>query len=279
MSDSEACLEGGGAAILDEAYCRRALSQSDLATVERAALLVARAGALANLRETQAALAEVSHALSLNPASATAYFLRGLLRSDNAAALADMDQAIALNPYFIAALAQRGKVHFQHGRFGLAAADFDRALAIQPRSSAALFFKGVLFFHQSEFVQAAALFARVLSLSPVQHPMAVLWRAMSVARGGGDAAATVQAYVWWWEDGAWPSPLVQLWSRNMEPLAAAAAIMVQDGPVRAQGAFFLGQGYLARGNAASARHWLAETRRHGTPGMLEVIVAGPSISD
>lgn len=90
---------------------------------------------------------------------------------------------------------------------------------------------------------------------------------------------TVQAYVWWREDGAWPSPLVQLWSRNMEPLAAAAAIMVQDGPVRTQGAFFLGQWYLARGNAASARHWLAETRRHGTPGMLEVIVAGPSISD
>lgn len=146
MSDGEACLEGSGAAVLDEAYCRRALSQSDLAAVERAALLVARAGALANLRETQAALAEVSHALSLNPASATAYFLRGLLRSDNAAALADMDQAIALNPYFIAALAQRGKVHFQHGRLGLAAADFDRALAIQPRSSAALFFKGVLFF-------------------------------------------------------------------------------------------------------------------------------------
>jgi hypothetical protein len=123
------------------------------------------------------------------------------------------------------------------------------------------------------------LFRAVLALTPVRHPIAALWLAAATARQGEDAAAALQPYSWWWEDGVWPSPLVNLWSGAAGPDAAATAILRQTGGLRAQGAFFLGQWYLVRGDAVAARAWLDRTRRHGGPKMMEVYVAGPAESD
>mgnify|MGYP001500478483 CR=1 FL=1 len=97
MNDGEACLEGNGQSLLDEAYCRRALSRPGLAAAERAALLTARAAALARLGEGREAGIEIARALALNPGSAQAHFVRGVLAPNG---MADLDRAIALNPFF-----------------------------------------------------------------------------------------------------------------------------------------------------------------------------------
>ena len=279
IGDGEACLEGSGWAILDEAYCRRALFNKGLGAVARAALLTARAGALANLGEREEAFAHIAHALSLNPASAQAYFVRGVLASEPAAGLADLSRAIALNPYFADAFAHRGVAHLQTGAEAVAQLDFDRALGLQPETSPALFAKGVLRFRQGRFERARALFEKALRLSPVRHPMAALWLAATAARLGGDPAAVLAPFLWWWEGDGWPAPLVGLWSGRIGPAAAIVAVMGQAGPVRAQGAFFVGQWYLATGKDGLARQWLHRTLELGPPGMMEVIPLKPAASE
>lgn len=276
--DGEACLESSGQAHLDEAYCRRALSRQDLAPVERAALLTARASALLSLGDATAAGAALANALVLNPASAKAYLLRGLMRRgameyDQGSVLGDLNQAIALNPFYTDALAYRGALHFQAGDLPAALANYDRALALQPRSSQALFYKGVLHFQQGDFALAGDRFREVLALAPVQHPIAALWLAAAVARQGGDARAALKPYSWWWEDGTWPAPLVQLWAGATDLSPVMAVLAAQGGDARAQGAFFIAQWHLAKGNVVAGQEWLGKVRAHPTRHMLEVIVA------
>lgn len=285
MNDGEACLEGSGRAVLDEAYCRRALSKNlsgnlsgrGLAAVERAALLTARARAKLGAREE--AFAQIARALSLNPASAQAYFVRGVLASGPAAGLADLSRAVALNPYFADAFAHRGLAHMQIGAEAATQLDFDRALELRPKTSLALFAKGVLRFRQGRLDQARRLFEQVLRLSPVRHPIAALWLAATAAHLGGDPAAVLAPFLWWWEGDGWPAPLVGLWSGRLGPAAAIVAVMRQAGPVRAQGAFFVGQWYLAKGKDGLARQWLDRARALGPPGMMEVIALQPAASD
>ena len=190
-----------------------------------------------------------------------------------------MDRAISLNPFFAEAMAQRGMVHLQAGDQGAALADFDRALSIQPRASSALFFKGVLRFQQQRFAQAEGLFRRVLALAPVQHPIAALWLAAAAAHQGGAAERVLEPYSWWWEDGVWPAPLVQLWAGTVDADAATAALTTQDQDARAQGAFFLAQWYLVKGDEASAQKLLSQVRRHPKRHMLEVIIADSQYPD
>ncbi|MDP6832604.1 MAG: tetratricopeptide repeat protein [Alphaproteobacteria bacterium] len=279
MNDGEACLEGSGRAHLDEAYCRRALGMPDLPGVQRAALLTARAAALARLGESGAAEAELGHALALNPDSAQAFLLRALIRRGAGEVpypviLADLNRAIALNPYFVRALAQRGAMYLQGGDWAAALADFDQALSLRPQSSPALFFKGVLRFHQGRFAQAEVLFRRVLALSPVQHPIAALWLASAAGRRGNSGAAALAHYLWWWQDGLWPAPLLQLWTGAANVDDVAAAMAEADDGIRAQGAFFLAQWYLAQGDDSAARAWMEQARRLAKPFMPEAIVAG-----
>jgi len=284
MSDGEACLEGSGRAHLDEAYCRRALSGPNLPALERASLLTSRASALLNLGDRAAAGTELARALTLNPGSAQAYLLRGLLRRDAGPAaiglvLADMDRAISLNPFFAEAMAHRGAIHLQTGNQSAALADFDRALSIRPRASTALFFKAVLRFQQKRFAQAGVLFRRVLALAPVQHPIAVLWLAAAAAHQGGAAERALEPYSWWWEDGVWPAPLVQLWAGTASAEAAAAAMTMQGKDAQAQGAYFLAQWYLVNGDEAAAQELLGQVQQHPRRHMLEVIVAGSLYRD
>ncbi|MDA1101795.1 MAG: tetratricopeptide repeat protein [Proteobacteria bacterium] len=277
--DGEACLAGSGQVHLDEAYCRRALSRENLAPAERASLLTARASLLLSLGEDEAACADLDRALALNPASAKAYLLRGLMQSSAPMALADLNRAIDLNPFFAEALAYRGRLHFLTADASAALADFARALTIQPGSSPALFFKGVLRFHQGRFDRAAGLFREVLALVPVQHPIAVLWLAAAMARQGGDGGAALEPYIWWWEDGVWPAPLVQLWAGTGTLQQTTAALAAQNGDARVQGAFFIAEWHLAKGERDAARRWRALVRAHPKPFMLEVIVARGRPSD
>jgi len=271
--DGAACLESSGHAHLDEAYCRRALNRQDLAPAERSALLTARASALLNLGDDAAAGAALNRALTLNPASAQAYLLRGLTQRDVPLALADLNRAISLNPFFAAALAYRGRVHFQAANYAAARADFAQALAIQPRSSLALFFKGVLYFQQGRYELAAGLFGEVLALSPVQHPIAALWLAAATARQGGVVRAALEPYLWWWEDGVWPAPLVQLWAGTGGLHDAVEALAAQGADARAQGAFFIAEWHLAMGNRAAGQEWLGKVQAYPKRNLLEVIVA------
>ncbi len=272
--DGEACLQGGGGAHLDEALCRRALNAQGLAPVERAALLTNHASALIRLRDRRAAEGALSRALALNPASAKAYLLRGLMRRGRDSALGDLNRAVSLNPYYIDALAYRGALHFQAGDLAAALADYNQALALRPRSSQALFYKGVLHFQQGDFALAGELFRKVLALAPVQHPIAALWLAAAVARQAGDAGAALEPYSWWWEDGTWPAPLVQLWAGATNLPRVVAEMSKQGGDAHAQCAFFIAEWYLARGEGRAAREWFARTRAHPGRHMLEVIVAG-----
>jgi lipoprotein NlpI len=246
--------------------------------------MTSRASALLNLGDRAAAHAELGRALVLNPGSAQAYLLRGLMRRGAGSVviglvLADMGQAIALNPFFAEAMAHRGAVYLQIGNQSGALADFDRALTLQPRSSPALFFKGVLRFQQKRYAQAAELFRRVLALAPVQHPIATLWLAASVAHQDTAIKGVLQPYLWWWEDDVWPAPLVRLWAGAASAEDVLDAMTRLDTDARAQGAFFLAQWYLAKGKTAAALDLLDLVRRHPRRHLLEVIITGKPRTD
>ncbi|MDP6344090.1 MAG: tetratricopeptide repeat protein, partial [Alphaproteobacteria bacterium] len=259
MSDGEACLEGSRDADLDAALCSRALAGPDLAPPTAAALLTGRARALIRLSALAPARRDLDRAIALNPVSAQAHLLRGILQRRSAAmdgALADLDRALALNPHFVAAWAQRGALRQQSGRADRALADYDHALALRAGQSTALFMKATLRFQQGDFQAAADLFRGVLAQSPVQYPVAALWLAAAVRRQGGDGGGAIEPYRWWWADGVWPTPLVALLAGETNlPPAVTASEQTAAGE-RALGAFFIAQWLFAEGQPAAARRWL-----------------------
>jgi tetratricopeptide (TPR) repeat protein len=98
-------------------------------------------------RDYDAALADYSEALRLNPASASAYNNRGIIfriRHDYDRAIADYDHAIALSPDYTAAFYNRALAYTDKSDFGRAATDFDVVLKVNPKNALALYARGVM---------------------------------------------------------------------------------------------------------------------------------------
>jgi tetratricopeptide (TPR) repeat protein len=98
-------------------------------------------------RDYDAALADYSEALRLNPSSASAYNNRGIIfriRHDYDRAIADYDHAIALNPDYTAAFYNRALAYTDKSDYGRAAGDFDVVLKVNPNNALARYARGLM---------------------------------------------------------------------------------------------------------------------------------------
>jgi len=260
VTDAETCLESAAAPTLVLALCERALADAALPAASRATLLTRRGELWLRIGDAGMADADFTAAISRNPASANARRARALLRQGRgelAAAADDLTAAVALNPRQGDLLVLRAALHHQAGRNEEAGADLAAALAQDPEDAFAHLLRGVLNYRQGTFAAAAADFAASLKTSPVPYPLASFWLALARAQAGGNAAAALAPYAWWWEDGGWPKVLADAiaGSSGIAELETTIAA-IEPAPGRAQASFFAAEWARLNGHPGAARRLL-----------------------
>ena len=133
----------------------------------RALAHVLRARELRRGREYARALAELDHAIELDPQQHLVHYGRGLtlqLMDDFPAALAAFDRAAELAPDTGWILAERAETYRLAARFEEAVADFDRAIALDPTDAAALTGRAVCRHTLGQYDASLADFDRALSI-------------------------------------------------------------------------------------------------------------------
>ncbi len=113
-------------------------------------------------------------------------------KGDLAAAQQSYEQALRFDARDVAALAGRGYVLLQRGRYDAAASDFRAALAIDPRSQDALRFLGLTYADKGDRVRAEQEFKRAIETDP-NDPWPVMIRAIAAARDGDRTQALADA--------------------------------------------------------------------------------------
>lgn len=274
----DACLNGQKRPVFAVTACDYALHGVH-EPASRATLLIARARAQLLNGHAAGALADADGALAANPASAAAHDLRGLAlqrleRADDAAEA--FAQAIALAPFDADARVHRAAMYFSFSATDRARRDIEDALAAAPDHAEALVLRGLLDMHAGQYRSAAGFFQQAADQSPVRLPYAAVWFALATGRAGGDMAIAIAPYAWWWDDGAWPRPIVDLIAdvSAPEPLAD----LLTGGHIaptlrRVQAAFALAQWHLARGDPEAGQLWLRYVVAEGETTMAEVVIA------
>ncbi len=119
-------------------------------------------------RNYDAAIAEYTKALEIDPDVAEAYDRRGTAyfqKGDLDHALPDFNQALTLNPRSADALLHRALVHMARGFHDLAVVDFNNSLDIQPYVLDGLLNRGLCRFKLGDFAGAVADFRLILHLT------------------------------------------------------------------------------------------------------------------
>ena len=119
-------------------------------------------------RDYDAAIADYSKALKLDPKYARAFDRRGnayLSKGDLEHALTDFNQAIAIDPILADAYMHRGMVHAARGFHDLAVIDFNSALNIQPNAPDGYLNRGICRVQQGDLQGATADFRAILHLT------------------------------------------------------------------------------------------------------------------
>jgi tetratricopeptide (TPR) repeat protein len=119
--------------------------------------------------EFDAAIADCTDALRLDPNYAWAYGNRGLgliKKKRYAEAIPDLDQAIRLEPTLADAYLNRGLARQQLGQYDSAIADYARVLRLKPDDVLAQYNRGLVYYLKGEDDQAIADFTAVLQREP-----------------------------------------------------------------------------------------------------------------
>ncbi|MDQ7826693.1 MAG: tetratricopeptide repeat protein [Candidatus Eremiobacteraeota bacterium] len=119
--------------------------------------------------KTDEAIAYYDKAIAYSPRFSEAHGNRGAARQkkgDLESALVDCDRAVEYNPYNADAFTTRGLVHQHKGEFREALRDYDRALFLDPMHKDALNNRGSLHAAMKEYDRAVADLTEALRLSP-----------------------------------------------------------------------------------------------------------------
>ncbi|MBS1169042.1 MAG: lipoprotein NlpI [Proteobacteria bacterium] len=119
-----------------------------------------RGSAYGQAGQFQAALADFTTAIQLNPGFYQAYNNRALLYREQLnqpqAALADYNQAITLNPTYQPAYLGRGILYRQNGQLDLAMADFDQAVTLNTSDAKGYYNRALIYQTRGNHVRAIA---------------------------------------------------------------------------------------------------------------------------
>ncbi|GBU28616.1 hypothetical protein R84B8_02176 [Treponema sp. R8-4-B8] len=119
--------------------------------------------------ELDKAIADYTQVIALNPKDADAYIYRGVMytaKGELDRAIADYTQAIALNPKLAEAYYNRGEAYFYKGELDRAIADYTQAITLNPKDDIAYSNRGEAYSYKGELDRAIADYTRAIALNP-----------------------------------------------------------------------------------------------------------------
>jgi tetratricopeptide (TPR) repeat protein len=146
---------------------------------------------LDNNGEFDAAIADYTTALQLDPTNATPYINRGLVydklgKLDES--IADFSEAIKIDPQDTEVYNNRGLEYYQQGKLDTAVADFNQAIQLDSTNTFAYNNRGLVYTDQDKLDAALADFTQAISLDP-QYIQAYSGRGQVYLQQGKDDAA------------------------------------------------------------------------------------------
>jgi tetratricopeptide (TPR) repeat protein len=121
-------------------------------------------------KEFDAAIADFTQAIKINPKLAGAYILRGRALAEKSKAsnqaVSDFNEAIRLDPNNAVAHNERGMVVHQLADYNRALEDYTRAIQLNPDFAEAYFNRGDTHFIRKEFDQAIEDYTQAIQLNP-----------------------------------------------------------------------------------------------------------------
>lgn len=169
---------GNVKALWDRAHAQRDIGEHERAIEDFTAALrhettpllyVERGLACAAINDFEAAIADFSEAILLDPQHAKAFVFRAnalLEQGKGEDALNDYSEAARISPDWDLPYYNRGLAHARLGRLDEAAADFTRAIELQPGDAAAYFNRGNIRVDLGELDEAVADYTSALAIDP-----------------------------------------------------------------------------------------------------------------
>jgi lipoprotein NlpI len=199
---------------------------------------------------------------------ANAYCMRSGAHADLGSvseALADAGEAVKLAPQSVDVLYCRGYAYFGAGDFDKSVADFSKAILLGAGEKA-FHQRGVSRFYAGALEAAAEDFVKASETSDKEAQVfADLWLAWTYQRLGKALPDDLVKRAAAQANGPWPRPALAVLTGSMAPGDLVRLIERKSGDegkmVASEGYFYLGQHFLARGEAAKARELFQKARQ------------------
>src|SRR5262245_25363597 len=189
--DWTVCQDGAANPAISIEACTRAIGSGFYRNHDLSVLHYNRAVSHRKQGEDEAALADYSTAIRIDPRYEKPFNNRGNVRKDMGdtdGALADYSEAIRLKPDYHTALANRADLYDDKGEFDLALADLDRALGIDGRSARTFNLRGLIRKKKDDLDRAIADFDSAVRFDPA-YVYAYINRGLSYEKKGELARA------------------------------------------------------------------------------------------
>jgi tetratricopeptide (TPR) repeat protein len=161
--------------------CSVVIDSGPSALMDLATAYAYRANASEAAGDHEAAVADLTKAIELNPSLAGLYNNRGNIYFATrhlGQALADYDQAIKLDLGFAGAYFNRGNLYSRIGKLDNALADLTVTVKLDPSYAPAYFNRGIVYFRMGRTREATADFRQTLKLNPLHRGAAQALSAM-----------------------------------------------------------------------------------------------------
>jgi len=120
-----------------------------------------------SMKKEDAALADYSKSIELNPRFALSYVKRGRIYGNRQQDdIAEYSKAIAINPTYTGSYFFRGNTYYNQQKYDQSIADFTKVLEKNPRDVDAYFNRGVAYKKKGQYDAALADYAKVIELTP-----------------------------------------------------------------------------------------------------------------
>jgi lipoprotein NlpI len=263
------------------AGCTRLIEDGRQKPKGRASAYYNRGNAHAAKGDHDAAIADYDAAIKLEPKNARAYNNRGAVRGDKGeseAAIADFDAALKQDARFASAYFNRANVHAAKGETDRAIKDYDAAIRLSRRNVNAYIARGAVLLASGATAKARADMKLATGLDR-KNAYAALWHDIAARRGkqqGALSRATKGL-----DMKAWPAPVIQLFTGELQPDAVLLAADNSDLTLKAaqtcEANFYSGEFALIGGNRDEAVKLFRLAAKDCPRGFLEGIAAAAEL--
>ena len=192
----------------------------------------------------------------------------------------DGDEGLAADPDAPDALLCRGEARLAAGSFAAAIDDLSQAIVFGSDRGRVYYVRGQARFHLGRYAEAVDDFTKAATIDRDAQALLQydLWRALALLRAGKPLTADLQQRAASEERGDWPRPALALLAGRLSPDALRALVAQKTGDTgqfdATEADFFIGETFLARGDADAARAAFESARARGVLTYTEYAASG-----